>query len=579
MDNNRRLALAIALTVLVIVATQLLFPTPRPVARPAAGTTPAPAATTPAATTPATAAQSAPTAPGVATPAAPSVGAATAPVVGAVPAETALVAGTRAAFRVSNLGGSLVGAEMRTFRALTPSGQGRAVELAPRGEPLLSYRVVVPGDTLVLARTPMRLTRSGNTVRLEGTASGRLVQNVAVSIVYGFAPDSFQLRVQGSVANITGPAFLLVDMPATLAASERDTLDHFNQLAYAWKPVNDDPSSVAFGKLDPGERELVPGPLTWAVAKSKYFLLGVLAPNGQRFDEFSVTGGVRAASVATRAQGTLVLPLASGGFSFDAYVGPQEWRRLVAMGREFETSNPYGGWLQGIVQPFATIVIRTLLWMHDALKLSYGMVLIVLGVLVRLALWPLQQNAMRSQIRMQRVQPELQLIQQKYKNEPQKLQQEMMRVYQEHGVSPFAALTGCLPMLLPLPIFFALFFVFQNTIEFRGVNFLWLTDISLKDPFYVLPVLVAVTSFLLSWIGMRGTPPNPQTQMITYMMPAMFLFFFLNVAGGLNLYYLVQNLVAIPQQWLLARERGKSGGSTPVVQGKPVVQGSALKRR
>jgi YidC/Oxa1 family membrane protein insertase len=581
MDNNRRLALAIALVILVIVATQLLFPTPPPATRLATGTTPAPAAATPtatpAATTPATGAQTAAPTPGVATPTTPTVDAATAPAIGAVPAETALVAGTRAAFRVSNLGGSLVGAEMRTFRALTPAREGRPVELAPRGEPLLSYRIVVPGDTLVLARTPMRMTRSGTTVRFEGTASGRLVQNVAVALTYGFAPDSFQLRVQGSVQNVTGPAFLLVDMPATLAASERDTLDHFNQLAYAWKPLNDDPSSVAFGKLDPGERELVPGPLTWAVAKSKYFLLGVLAPNGQRFDEFSVTGGVRAASVATRAQGTLVLPLASGGFTFDAYVGPQEWRRLVAMGREFETSNPYGGWLQGIVQPFATIVIRTLLWMHDALKLSYGMVLIVLGILVRLLLWPLQQNAMRSQIRMQRVQPELQLIQQKHKNEPQKLQQEMMRVYAEHGVSPFAALTGCLPMLLPLPIFFALFFVFQNTIEFRGVNFLWLTDISLKDPFYVLPVLVAVTSFLLSWIGMRGTPPNPQTQMITYMMPAMFLFFFLNVAGGLNLYYLVQNLVAIPQQWLLARERGKSG--TPPVQGKPVVQGSALKRR
>jgi hypothetical protein len=238
MDNNRRLALAIALVILVIVATQLLFPPPT--TRVAAGTTPAPAAaTTPGAATPAPAAAPAaldtvaPTAPAAG---APTIGAATTPAVGAVPAETTLVAGTRAAFRVSSLGGSLVGAEMRTFRALTPAGEGRPVELAPRGEPLLSYRIVVPGDTLVLARTPMRMTRSGNTVRFEGTASGRLVQNVAVALVYGFAPDSFQLRVQGSVQNVSGPAFLLVDMPATLAASERDTLDHFNQLAYAWKP-------------------------------------------------------------------------------------------------------------------------------------------------------------------------------------------------------------------------------------------------------------------------------------------------------------------------------------------------------
>ena len=241
---------------------------------------------------------------------------------------------------------------------------------------------------------------------------------------------------------------------------------------------------------------------------------------------------------------------------------------MVSLGRDFENANPYGGWFQGIVQPFATMAIRVMLWMHDVLRLSYGWVLIALGVLVRLLLWPLQQNAMRSQLRMQRVQPELQRIQEKYKGDPQRLQVEMMRVYKEHDVSPFAMLTGCLPMLLPMPIFFALFFVFQNTIEFRGVEFLYLPDISMKDPYYIMPILVAGTSFLLSWIGMRGMPPNPQTQMITYMMPAMFLFFFLNVASGLNLYYLVQNLVALPQQWLLARERSKA--SPPVVQGTPL---------
>lgn len=572
MENNRRLLLAIALTVLVIVATQFLFPTPpapTPGARATADSVAAATATAPAA---------APVAPGVPVAATAPVagdstqapGAAGVPTVGAAtpvaPVETALVAGTRAAYAVSSAGAQLVGAEMRGYEALAPGARG-AAQLARPGEALLSYRVVVPGDTIVLARTPMAMTRADGTVQLQGTATSRLGQAIPVSITYSFAPDSYTVRVRGTVG-VSGPAFLLVDMPPGLAATEKDTLDHYNQLSYAWKPQGDDASSVAFGKLDPGERELVEGPLAWAVTKSKYFLLGVLAPPGQTFSELSVSGGVRRAKVATHAQGTIVVPLASGGFAFDSYVGPQEWRRLVAMGRDFETSNPYGGWLQGIVQPFATIVIRMVLWMHDALRLSYGWVLIALGVLVRLMLWPLQQNAMRSQLRMQRVQPELQAIQAKYKNDPQRLQVEMMRVYKEHDVSPFAMLTGCLPMLLPMPIFFALFFVFQNTIEFRGVEFLYLPDISLKDPYYVMPVLVAGTSFLLSWIGMRGMPPNPQTQMITYMMPAMFLFFFLNVASGLNLYYLVQNVVALPQQWLLARERAKV--SPPVVQGTPV---------
>src|ERR687889_639078 len=92
-----------------------------------------------------------------------------------------------------------------------------------------------------------------------------------------------------------------------------------------------------------------------------------------------------------------------------------------------------------------------------------------------------------------RIQPELMAIQTKHKGDPQRQHQEMMKIYQAHGVSPFSAFSGCLPMLIPMPVLFALFFVFQNTIEFRGVSFLWMPDISLHDPFYVLPVLMGLS--------------------------------------------------------------------------------------
>lgn len=116
-------------------------------------------------------------------------------------------------------------------------------------------------------------------------------------------------------------------------------------------------------------------------------------------------------------------------------------------------------------------------------------------------------------------------------------------------------------MLLPMPILFALFFVFQNTIEFRGVPFLWLADISLKDPFFIVPVIMGLSMFVLSIIGMRNSPPNPQAKMMAYVLPVMMTVFFLNLASGLNLYYAVQNLTAIPQQWLISNERAKSGGA------------------
>jgi len=114
-------------------------------------------------------------------------------------------------------------------------------------------------------------------------------------------------------------------------------------------------------------------------------------------------------------------------------------------------------------------------------------------------------------------------------------------------------------MLLPMPVLFALYFVFQNTIEFRGVPFLWLPDLGLKDPLYIIPLVMGGSMYLLSWIGMRSSPPNPQAKMMSYMMPVMFTFLFLNFASGLNLYYAVQNIAALPQQWFLTKERARSG--------------------
>jgi YidC/Oxa1 family membrane protein insertase len=564
------------LSAIVLVAFNFFFPTappPRAAARPAAAGA---VAAGPAAAAPnATAAAALGTTPGAAPAAAADSG------TPAAAAETVLVAGSRAAYQVSAQGAALVGAEMRGYKSLRPGENDRPVQLARRGEPLVSFRLVTPGDTIPLARTAFRVTQAPgtNVVRFDGVAVGRVAGSVPVSVTYAFVPDSFTVRVSASAQTTLAPSYLLVDLPPSLATTERDSADHFGHLSFAWRPKQGGADLEQFGKLDPGERRVVPGPLSWAVTKSKYFLVGALAPvSASGFTELTLEGGPRTSKTATQARGTLVMP-AAGGAAFDLYAGPQEYRRLAAMGRDFEEANPYGGWFQGMVQPFSTLAIRVILGLHDKFGLGYGWILVLLGIVVRLVLWPLQQNMMRNQIKMQRLQPELQLVQQRHKNDPQKLQQEMMKVYASHGMTPFAPITGCLPMLLPMPIFFALFFVFQNTIEFRGVPFLWLGDISLKDPFYALPVLVAGTQFLISWIGMRGTPPNPQTQTITYMMPAMFLIFFVNVAAGLNLYYLTQNLVMIPQQWLLSRERIRAGGTppTPPVEGTPVRGGAGAK--
>lgn len=564
---DKRTVLALALVAIVIIVTPKLFPTAVPDSRGRpdgvqAGTgAPTGSSATAPAVTPISSGN---------VPLADTVSGArgtTAPaeaVAASVRPESTVVDGAGARMVFTNMGAAPIEVALPGYRALDKVHEH--VVVTSGATPLLSYRILGTADTVSLGTIPFVLERSSTTrgeavLRYRGTANGR-----DVHLTYTIVPDSFLARVRGSVgndANGTPARFLLIDLPTTFRSYEADSVDDQNHFAYAAKPRTRNAEGIPFGSLDPGERKLVPGPLAWAAAKSKYFIVGLLAPEGdESLAEAIAVGGPRTSRTATRASGTIVTRLTSGTFEFDLYIGPQQYQRLRALGREFENSNPYGGWLQGVVQPFATLVMKILLWMRATLKLDYGWLLVVFGVAVRLILWPLNHGAMRTSMKMQRIQPELNDIQKRYKSDPQKMQAEMMRVYKEHDMSPFSTFAGCLPLLLPMPVLFALFFVFQNTIEFRGVPFLWLADISIKDPYYIVPLLMGVSMFVLSWVGMRNAPPNPQAKIMLYVFPVMMTFLFANFASGLNLYYAVQNIAAIPQQWLIANERGKhSSGS------------------
>jgi YidC/Oxa1 family membrane protein insertase len=233
------------------------------------------------------------------------------------------------------------------------------------------------------------------------------------------------------------------------------------------------------------------------------------------------------------------------------------------VGRDLQDVNPYGWkFLRPVIRPLAHLVIWLLTALHNVLSLAYGWVLILFGILIQIILWPLNVRAMRSQMKTMELQPRIKEIQDKYKQEPEKLQKEMMKLYKEHGFNP---LGGCLPMLLPWPILIALFFVFQNTIELRGVAFLWLPDLSAPDPYFILPVFLGISMFLLQWVSMRSMPQqNPQMKMMMYVMPVMMVFIFFQLASGLNLYYATANIATLPQQIYIANERKKASAKPPL---------------
>jgi YidC/Oxa1 family membrane protein insertase len=560
---DKKLFLAFALSGVVVVATPFLFPRAKPAPTPAPVEAATPTGAAPAATS-ATAAAAAAAAVQPAATGATSVPTSGTPVLPAsIVPETVTVNTPLSHMQLSSVGAAPIDVQVIGYNSLG-SSKG-VVTIHQKGEALLRYRILAGRDTIDLAKMPFTNARSvgangAEVVTFHGTSGA-----ANVTLQYTQAPKDYLSAVKVTVTGTAAPAFLLVDMPTGFVSQEGDTLGDLNALAYAVKPQKGNAKGIPFRKLDPGEQRLEVGPMLWAVAKNKYFVVALLTPEkAPVIAEMHFEGGTRTSKLATRGIATAVLPLGAGGeVSFDLYTGPQEWQRMRALGRDFENANPYGGFLQGVVQPFATIVMRALLWMKATTHLNYGWVLVIFGVVIRLLMWPLNQKAMRASMKLQRIQPEMQALQAKYKSDPQKQQAEIMKLYSEHGMSPLSPLLGCLPMLLPMPILFALFFVFQNTIEFRGVAFMWLPDISLKDPLYILPLVMGASMYVLSWIGMRNAPPNPQAKMMAYIMPAMMTFFLINFASGLNLYYTIQNLAALPQQWLIANERarGASGKS------------------
>ena len=547
MSTERRILLAIALMIIVAIAPSLIWP-PKPTARrPNGRTADSSQAVSKAADSNVTAA-----------------GPSGRPAVRPTQTDTGrIVWVTSPLYRLgfSTRGGRLVSAELLNYQSFAPGDSARPVQLVPTGDAFLRHRLIVPsGDTVSLDDWDFKPTpdapglvvhagQAAQSLHLEAEHSGS-----RVTLEYRFAPDAYRFEVRGNVTGLSsGGAVLLLGLSNGLRSAEKDSLDDYRHYAVVTKASKAERTD--FSKLRPDQRVVLDGPFEWVGVKSKYFFTAALAleEGQQTFGGAIAVGGPRGGRAASRASVSITMPVApAGGFHYQVYAGPLDYRQLSRLGHDLDDANPYGGIFRPIIQPVSVFVVNILLWMHERLNLAYGWVLILFGVIVRLLLWPLNQKAMESGIRMQAVAPLLKETQDRHKNDPERLQREMMRIYKENKVNPFG---GCLPMLLPMPVLLALFFVFANTIAFRGVPFLWLPDLSRADPYRIIPVMMGLSMFALSKIGQIGVPPNPQSKMMLYFMPVFMTVLFLNFASGLNLYYASQNLFSIPQQYMIAKRR------------------------
>ena len=233
-------------------------------------------------------------------------------------------------------------------------------------------------------------------------------------------------------------------------------------------------------------------------------------------------------------------------WQFTLYAGPKEYDRLASLGRSQEDVMQFGMW--GF---FSKALLKSMKFFHRLIP-NYGVAIILTTILIKLLFWPIQAKSIRSMKEMQKFQPLMQKIREKYKDNLQKQNEELMKLYKEHKINPFS---GCLPMLVQIPVFFALFAMLRSAIELRGAPFLWISDLSRPDTILTVaglplnPLPLAMTAASIWQMKLTPQTGDSQQQKMMMFMPLIFLFMFYGTASGLVLYWTVQQLLSVAQQW------------------------------
>ena len=230
--------------------------------------------------------------------------------------------------------------------------------------------------------------------------------------------------------------------------------------------------------------------------------------------------------------------------SADFYAGPKIQDRLKEISPGLELTVDYG-FLWFIAQPLFWV-----LSLIHSLVGNWGWSIILLTILIKLVFFPLSATSYRSMANMRRVAPKLQALREQYGDDRQKMSQGMMELYKKEKINP---LGGCLPILVQMPVFIALYWTLMESVEMRQAPWIgWITDLSLKDPYFILPILMGASMFIQQQLN--PTPPDPMQAKVMKMLPIIFTFFFLWFPAGLVLYWVVNNILSIAQQWYITRQ-------------------------
>ncbi|MFA7331806.1 MAG: membrane protein insertase YidC [Candidatus Delongbacteria bacterium] len=484
----------------------------------------------------------------------------------------------------STRGASLVSHELKGLK----SYRGDTVVLLQQGSGNLSAefnlngRQVETTDYLFACDAPDQISLNGDQQQelvftYTGRDGGQLVKR------YLLRGSSYRMDVGIALTGLSEPLrhhSWGLHWNSGLALTESSPVQD-NMYTEALALVGSELEGYRLGRKEAEASETRKGTVHWVATRNKYFELA-LVPLDQKADEVTFTGRQDNPGDAT-AHGhyafTLELPLTAEqtlNSRFALYLGPLQKHALADMDPSLQqsimtkTSLGFMGFMWPLIKPFAALVLWVFTKLHLVIS-NYGVIILIFSVLVKVAVWPLTSKSHRSMKEMQRIRPLQEELKRKYAKNPQKMQEETMKLFREHKVNPFG---GCLPNLLQMPLLFSLYFVFRGAFELRGASFVgWITDLSVPDSIFTLPFslplygntvsLLAIVFAISNYVMMKMSMTDPNQKAMMYMMPIMMLFIFNQLPSGLTLYYTLFNILsAVQQQWL-------TGGPLPPVAPTP----------
>ncbi len=457
--------------------------------------------------------------------------------------------------------GTLTSLELKDYRQTNSSdspGMQLIATTAEQGYPLaFSFGSVAASKVLYSAdKKSLILGEGRKTATLKMTATAG--NGIEIERLYTFTQGSYFIDLAIKVTN-TSPNMLqgeprLHQIDTTLGGKASSSADRFlfgGPVAY----INDE-----LHEVEPEDFQEAPvtlnGTIDWAGYEGNYFLCALL-PAESAGQSFSMEGSEKLVRTSLSGKLATLPPGAAQTFNYRIFYAPKKLSLLKEAGSNLDKALNFG-WFTIIGKP----MLLLLNILYSVVK-NYGVAIIFVTILIKLLFWPITQKGMKSMKNMQKLQPKMVKLKEKYKDNPQEMNKEVMNLYKTYKVNP---LGGCLPMLIQIPFFFALYRVLLQSIELRHAPFmLWINDLSAPDRLFpaldlpylggipVLTLLMGASMFLQQ--KMTPTTADPAQARIMMFLPVIFTFMFFNFPAGLVLYWLINNLLSIVQQILINRER------------------------